>query len=77
MTRLLTVLWPLQVDPRADGLARFGRLLHWSAVVIAGVIGLLVFSPVFETFSDGEGYLLIAAPIALLGRGLRYVFAGE
>jgi hypothetical protein len=61
---------------------RLGRVLHWAAVALAGVLWLGEFvGVVFGYWSSSQFAIGIAilAGIALffIGRGLRYIFSNE
>lgn len=76
----MSFFWP--TDPKAEPgvLGRAGRVLHWTALGIAGLFAFGAWSA-FNT--DGTdpflGWVCIAlgALSALGGRGLRYILAGE
>jgi len=77
-------LWPKRklVELETTIAVRLGRMLHWAALVFAGVLWLGEFvGMVFGYWSSGEFRLGVVAltglAILLLGRGLRYVFADE
>jgi hypothetical protein len=81
---LVNFLWPQHLKIDTTPLVRLGRVLHW---LFTGVAGLMLTLPFLwpSTSGDGvaqygDGFLIaigFAIPMALLGRGLRYVLSGE
>jgi hypothetical protein len=77
-------LWPKQkiAEIETTIAIRLGRMLHWAAIVFAGVLWLGEFIGVVFGFWTDSHFVLGAVilggiAIFLLGRGLRYVFANE
>lgn len=74
------IFWPSDVKSEPNAVARAGRVLHWTflgfAVVWLGLAALIV----AEGGAD-SGYPVILIPFAAIsaaiGRGLRYILAGE
>ena len=64
-------LWPRQLHAETTALIRLGRVLHWTFVALA--ISAAIFT------LPNEGIKMIPAALVLLtiGRGLRYILAGE
>ncbi len=74
--------------PSPNLLGRFGRLVHWIAL---GIAALIVLRAIFAVSAFApmpppgtpwlgfprEGWLVLAALFALVGRAARYLFAGE
>lgn len=78
----MSFFWPTKVHEAPGALARFGRVLHWAALAIAGafVLGLLAMileDGLNEIYAPASLLLGLAAFFALAGRGLRYIFAAE
>lgn len=68
----MSFFWPTSPNPAIGPFGRFGRLVHWAAILLALFFGLM--------FSDGGSYatgVTIGVAIAMIGRGLRYVLAAE
>jgi len=77
-------LWPQKtlVEIETTIAIRFGRLLHWAALVFAGALWLGEFTGmVFGYWHESNfviGFVILGGVVAILiGRGLRYVFANE
>lgn len=74
-------LWPQHVNDESSLLVRIGRLIHWLALSLA-VFGLLISFFAMSQVGDTEPVPYIAVGlvwlgVAMIGRGLRYVFAKE
>ena len=77
-------LWPKKnlVELETTIAIRLGRVLHWAALVFAGVLWLGEFiGVVFGFWSDSHfliGVVVLGGIVVfLIGRGLRYVLANE
>lgn len=77
----MSFFWPSHVGSSPGFRGRLGRLIHW--VAAAYLIGIAIF---IASFQAGDGpdvtigkVAMIAAflPLYLLGRGFRYLLAGE
>ena len=80
----MSFFWPRHPKADTTALIRFGRLLHWLLTGSAAVcvVASLVSPPRFlDGSADYPTGLLIglsfAIPLAILGRGARYVLSGE
>lgn len=83
------LLWPKHAKTETTVLVRFGRVLHWLTIapaalcLLAGILGTVQsWIWVFERHTQPDHlYLLFgmlgALAFLLIGRGLRYIFAGE
>lgn len=70
----MNFFWPTHPKPFPGLVARLGRLLH--------LVGLALAAAVFVTECYSSEHpivpgLIVAVPVALLARGLRYVLAAE
>jgi hypothetical protein len=58
-------------------MGRFGRVCHWSCVIVGGALGLAITAAFMDWAHAWPAFPAVFAPFAMIGRGLRYVFAGE
>jgi hypothetical protein len=73
---MLNFFWPTAPVYDPGILGRLGRLVHWLAILLW--IALLAFALFGLTSTDSRfAWGLIGVAVALAGRGLRYVMAGE
>ncbi len=84
----MSFFWPTNLKADPGALARLGRVLHWIALILAaGLIWagwsvgvshleyeLLTWTWIMRAMGP---WLVGAVLVAQLGRGLRYIFAGE
>ncbi len=77
-------LWPQKklVEIETTIAIRLGRVLHWAALAMVGVLWLGEFvGVIFGFWSDSSfvvGIVILAGiAVFLIGRGLRYIFANE
>jgi hypothetical protein len=76
---VLNLIWPHLKRAHVGAAGAFGRLIHWTGVILAGLCALLA----VEFLVEGWAFhlsrsLLIAALVLSLGtRALRYVLARE
>ena len=76
---LLNILWPTDTDYSPGCIGRLGRVLHWTFTAISvGLVGLgfSLVDPVNITDEAGAAFGA-AAGFYALGRGIRYIMAGE
>lgn len=77
----MSLFWPTRRNEAAGAAARFGRVLHWGAFVVALILPTVVaFFSLQGDVPNGAGWtvtVLWFLAWALVGRGLRYVLAGE
>lgn len=73
------ILWPRTVASASTISVRLGRVLHWLSCGIAGITAVFAVGNYlsYGYLSDVLPALVFAAGIFIVGRGLRYVFAGE
>jgi hypothetical protein len=79
--------WPTNVKPNPGVIARFGRVLHWLAtiiaiaVVLAGLWAYFTWEPTPYSQKrplDVVGGTMLGSMIGyFFGRALRYIFSGE
>lgn len=77
MAYAISIFWPVRKNSSAGVIGRFGRLIHWTALVLAAlIIGL---GATGKAGDLGNVAILdsVAVAIGFLGRGLRYVLAAE
>ena len=68
--------WPVAPAPNPGAIARLGRVAHWAALAVAA--GLVLLGLLSDMEADERVLPLAAAVIvASIGRGTRYVMAGE
>ena len=75
-------IWPRQLNLANNAGVRFGRVLHWVALVLSAPWVILAAAVlVTPDATDRAGmvglFLVIALACASVGRGLRYIFASE
>ncbi len=61
-------------------LGRLGRLAFWTALGFAALLLVPAYSAAMEPIPHGlpaETFVFFAAMVALIGRGMRYLLAGE
>ena len=72
--------------PNPSAAARLGRLAHWIALGFAALLLAMAWSawqqpaPAPGAIRQGlpaDTFLILAVLVALIGRGVRYLFAGE
>jgi len=76
--------WP-ESKPEPNAAARAGRFLHWlgyglaAPLTVYAFINLLLFAERnYNRFSDAAlGAIFLALVAAIIGRGSRYILAGE
>jgi hypothetical protein len=76
----MSFFWPMKPKTDPGVLGRLGRLLHWIFLACAAfLIGLNAYPWLAGTDTSGEApvWTILGAIIFLLGRGVRYVLAGE
>lgn len=68
----MNILWPMNAEAAPSGVQRLARVLHWTFV------GLGVWCFVWDLMNPFSiGFAVGAVGLALFGRTLRYVMAGE
>lgn len=76
---LLSILWPTDTHYEPGCIGRLGRVLHWAFTAISvGLVGLgfSLVDPV--NITDGAWAAFgAAAGFYAVGRGIRYIMAGE
>lgn len=77
-------LWPQKklVEIETTIAIRLGRVLHWAALAMVGVLWLGEFVGVIFGFWSDSSFVvgiivLVGIAVFLIGRGLRYIFANE
>lgn len=72
-------IWPNLRRRRVGTAGAFGRFLHWTGVILAGLCALLAVELLVEGWATDLSYsLLVAALVLTFGtRALRYVLARE
>lgn len=76
----MNAIWPQSQRADTNGVIRLGRVLHWFFALVAAafVIGGVVWVSSGSSLDAVLGLNGTAALVSLLiGRALRYVFAGE
>lgn len=72
--------WPVATKPDSDAMVRLGRVCHWAGLLL-GAPFLLFLGFIFDTSAypnQGAALLALLSLIpAQIGRGLRYILAGE
>lgn len=75
-------LWPRALNHNSTILVRTGRVLHWVFIALAGYG--MIFGWVAQHIEGGKSAyiaivtgLIFAIPLALIGRGIRYVLSAE
>jgi|GEM_PF-1510846 len=78
-TALPSFLWPSLKRRDVGAAGAFGRLLHWTGVILAGLCALLAIELAVEGWAThlSRGLLIAALALAFGTRGLRYVLARE
>ena len=78
---IVQIFWPTKPNPEQSTLARLGRATH---LLFIGLAILALIGGVAVSFSAEHGILrgvalglCWAVPIALIGRGIRYVLSAE
>ena len=76
---MLNILWPHPKRRDVGAAGAFGRFIHWTGVVVAGLCALLAIEFAVEGWAgDLTRQLLIAALALAFGtRALRYILARE
>lgn len=81
MEKIMGMFWPLHVKADPNIVTRLGRVLHWAIAVIA--IGVSLFG-LATTILNGDfgrvgfwGGVVVLLITLLIGRGVRYILAGE
>lgn len=73
----MSFFWPTHLNAEPGFAARLGRFIHWMAIAIAALFAFVLANITVGDPSAFPGFLFIALAIALIGRGLRFVFALE
>ena len=73
------LLWPTVRRRRVGVAGEIGRLLHWTAVIGAGLCALLALEFLVEGWATGlaRDLLIVSAALVLGGRGQRFILARE
>jgi hypothetical protein len=66
-------LWPVTAKPDPNTFQRLARVLHWCFAGCAVICVAAVMNPL----TDHVMLLVSAIALAMFGRGLRYILAGE
>lgn len=66
---LRNVVWPMRARAEPNGVQRLARVLHWAFVGLGALCLLAVASDI--------GFAAAAVGLAIFGRALRYIMAGE
>ena len=77
---IMNFIWPTKLKEQPSGVARFGRVLHWLFALgaLSFVIGGGYTMLIYGDFNSGLALIAFGGGICLLvGRALRYIFAGE
>jgi hypothetical protein len=76
---VLNILWPHLKRRDVGAAGAFGRFIHWTGVVVAGLCGLLALEFTVEGWAGHLSRALVVTALALaLGtRAVRYVLARE
>lgn len=74
----MNFFWPKYTKIGATPGVRVGRLLHWCGLAVAAFFAFgATLHLVDGSFNNFFGFIGIALVPAMIGRGLRYLFAGE
>lgn len=70
---LRNIVWPIRPKPEPNGVQRLARVLHWGFA--SGALACLIAIPF--PGEDRLGLLGAVVGLAMFGRVLRYIMAGE
>ena len=81
----MSVLWPETRNPDPTVITRLGRVLHWSATIVAGLWAVACLYGAATTQGGDAGSLIgglvvvvvFGGAIYFAGRGARYILSGE
>lgn len=77
----MSFLWPTNLKRDPDGFVRFGRMIHWLGLLIAGALVAVGIGWTFQPGGDPiialEFFGALGSVFYFAGRGFRYVFSGE
>ena len=76
---MLNIIWPALKRRDVGAAGTFGRLIHWTGAVAAGLCALLALEFMVEGWATHLSRTLLAAALVLAfgSRALRYVLARE
>lgn len=76
---MLNLIWPHVKHPHVGAAGAFGRVIHWTGVIVAGLCALLALEFMVEGWAVHlSRSLLVTALVLTFGaRAVRYVLARE
>ena len=76
---MLNIIWPNLKRSRVGTAGAFGRIVHWTGVIVAGLCALLAVEFAVEGWATQLCRSLLVAALALTfgTRALRYMLARE
>ena len=76
---MLNLIWPHLKRAHVGAAGAFGRFIHWTGVIVAGLCALLAVEFMVEGWATGLSRSLLITAVALTfgTRALRFVLARE
>lgn len=76
---MMAFFWPAHLNNQVTAPIRAGRVAHWLGLIVGVLVALLAVGAVGGGYSNPATYPigLIGLIPAQIGRGVRYILAGE